>query len=109
MTPNLLPCPFCGEPASHGNGFSPCESIVYAWCSNNDCQLHLIDHYGFTPETWNTRAKAAPTEPQSDAVIVPRELLDRFPEINMANFGADEVNLLNDWGIEVSLLGGDHE
>ena len=78
MTPNLLPCPFCGEPASHGNGFSPCESIVYAWCSNNDCQLHLIDHYGFTPETWNTRAKAAPTEPQSDAVIVPRELLEHW-------------------------------
>ena len=42
-----------------------------------------------------------------DAVKVPRELLDRFPEINMANFGADEVELLNDWGIEVYLLGGD--
>ena len=50
---------------------------------------------------------AAPQPVSDDAVIVPRELLDRFPEINMANFGADEVNLLNDWGIEVSLLGGD--
>ena len=56
---------------------------------------------------WNTRAKSATAQPQSDSVIVPRELLDRFPEINMANFGADEVELLNDWGIEVYLLGGD--
>ena len=56
-----------------------------------------------------TKLYAAPAQPQSDGVIVPRQLLDRFPEINMSNFGADEVELLNDWGIEVSMLGGDHE
>lgn len=51
----LKPCPFCGSEARSDNGFSPAESIVYAWCSNNECALHLIDDCGFTPETWNTR------------------------------------------------------
>jgi hypothetical protein len=60
----LRPCPFCGSEAQSDNGFAPCESITYAWCSNRDCPLHPIDTFGFTPESWNTRA--ALEAPQQD-------------------------------------------
>jgi hypothetical protein len=36
-----------------------------------------------------------------DYVLVPRELIDRFPEINMANYNDDDVGALNAWGIEI--------
>lgn len=35
--------------------------------------------------------------------LVPIELLDRFPEINLSNYGPDDVEALNAWGIEVAL------
>lgn len=35
--------------------------------------------------------------------LVPVELLDRFPEINPSNYGPDDVEALNAWGIEVAL------
>lgn len=55
----LLDCPFCGSPAKSGDGFAPVESIVYAYCSNNQCLLHSID-VGFTPEEWNNRPNHRP-------------------------------------------------
>jgi len=36
-----------------------------------------------------------------DYVMVPREIVDRFPEINLANYDDDEVRDLNNWGIEI--------
>jgi hypothetical protein len=55
MTDDLKPCPFCGSAAKSDNGFLPCESVTYAWCSNQDCSLCTIE-FGFTVEQWNTRA-----------------------------------------------------
>lgn len=55
MSEELKPCPFCGAPAMADNGFAPAESIIYAFCSNNDCRLHSVD-VGLSPEEWNQRA-----------------------------------------------------
>lgn len=35
--------------------------------------------------------------------LVPRELLDKFPELNTSNYGHDDVDELNAWGIELVL------
>ncbi len=35
--------------------------------------------------------------------LVPVEILDRFPELNMSNYGPDDVDALNAWGIELVL------
>lgn len=55
---SLLGCPFCGSPAQSDNGFLPCESLTYVWCSNDECYLSPIgrDERLFDPEWWNTRA-----------------------------------------------------
>ena len=34
---------------------------------------------------------------------VPTEILDRFPELNMSNYGHDDVAELNAWGVELVL------
>ena len=64
----LLSCPFCGSPAKSDNGFSPAESITYAWCSNTECQLHSVD-VGMTPADWNQRALPK-VDPQPPTVSV---------------------------------------
>ena len=64
----LLSCPFCGSPAKSDNGFSPAESITYAWCSNTECQLHSVD-VGMTPADWNRRALPN-VDPQPPTVSV---------------------------------------
>ena len=61
-------CPFCGSPAKSDNGFSPAESITYAWCSNTECQLHSVD-VGMTPADWNQRALPK-VDPQPPTVSV---------------------------------------
>lgn len=48
-------------------------------------------------------SRTPPAQVPDGFVLVPRELLDRFPEINLANYGQDEVDALNAWGIEVVL------
>lgn len=50
------------------SGFAPAESIIYAFCSNNDCQLHSVD-VGMTPEEWNQRALPA-INPEPPTVAV---------------------------------------
>lgn len=35
--------------------------------------------------------------------VVPREILDRFPEINLSNYGHYEACRLNEWGVELVL------
>ena len=34
-------------------------------------------------------------------VMVPREIVDRFPEINPSNYGHDDACHLNSWGVEL--------
>lgn len=43
------------------------------------------------------------TDQATPGRIVPKELLERFPEINPSNFDASDVDALNAWGIEVVL------
>lgn len=62
----LKPCPFCGSSAKSDNGFSPCESVTYAWCSNQDCSLCTIE-FGFTVDEWQAR-KSPPSEQADEAV-----------------------------------------
>ena len=54
----MLPCPFCGSIPVVESGFSPMESIHYAWCSNEDCELSPVgrDERLFSIDWWNTRA-----------------------------------------------------
>jgi hypothetical protein len=59
-TVKLKPCPFCGSSAKSDNGFSPCESVTYAWCSNQDCSLCTIE-FGFTVDEWQAR-KSTPSK-----------------------------------------------
>lgn len=72
MNTELKPCPFCGSHAESANGFSPCESITFAWCSNPDCRLNDVD-IGITPEEWNQRVQpvsAGPTDAQIKAIFI---------------------------------------
>ena len=68
MSDELKPCPFCGSPAMADSGFAPAESIIYAFCSNNDCRLHSVD-VGLSPEEWNQRALPA-INPQPPTVAI---------------------------------------
>jgi hypothetical protein len=61
---SLLPCPFCGQPGRSDSGFGLCESINYAWCTNQDCFLSDGVDMGVTLENWNTpRAPAGDRQP----------------------------------------------
>lgn len=53
---SLLPCAFCGDPGRADNGFGLCESIYYAWCTNQECFMSDGVDMGVTPEAWNKRA-----------------------------------------------------
>lgn len=55
---NLKPCPFCGAKAKSDTGFLPCESVIYVWCSNEDCALSPIGRNEklFSVDFWNTRS-----------------------------------------------------
>ena len=47
---------------------------------------------------WKTAMKAAVPEGYS---LVSDELLSEFPELNQSNYGQDEIDALNQWGIDV--------
>jgi hypothetical protein len=47
--------------------------------------------------------KAAGAGVPAGWVMVPKEILDRFPEINPSNYDHDDACALNDWGVEVVL------
>lgn len=40
---------------------------------------------------------------RDDMSLVPRDLLDKFPELNTSNYDHDDVDELNAWGIELVL------
>lgn len=52
---SLLPCAFCGDPGRTDNGFGLCESIYYAWCTNQECFMSDGVDMGVTSEVWNKR------------------------------------------------------
>ena len=61
----LKPCPFCGSAATEPqDGFSPLQSILYVWCSNEECGCSSIGRWErmFTIEEWNRRVATAPAE-----------------------------------------------
>lgn len=49
----------------------------------------------------NTNTPAAPQDERATHQLVPTEIVDRFPEINMSNYNGDDVEALNEWGIEL--------
>ena len=53
---------------------------------------------------WNRRAALA-AQPGSvgDMVMVPAEIVNRFPEINPSNYDHDDACALNAWGVELVL------
>lgn len=83
-TIELLPCPFCGAPAKTDNGFSPCESVDYVWCSNTECGCSPSGRGErmFTVEEWNRRELAAiKSQPEP---VEPKE----FPHVPAAYINA---------------------
>jgi hypothetical protein len=93
----LLPCPFCGSDAKSDNGFSPCESITYAWCGNQDCSLCTIE-FGFTVEEWNHRAAskagAALSEAAPDlfeALMAYHKAYDENPHLGPRGSAVDQA------------------
>ena len=73
MTPDLLPCPFCGgQPTS-----AAFPGNRNTWCSNQPRDCHNTAMY--SREQWNTRAKSAPAEvAQGEAVGIPVAAQARF-------------------------------
>ena len=61
------------------------------------------DEYVREPYRKNARAALAAIEAQGYRVV-PADLIDKFPEINMSNYDEDDVSVLNQWGIEVVTL-----
>ena len=51
----------------------------------------------------NARAALSAIEAQGFRVV-PADLIDKFPEINISNYDEDGVSALNQWGIEVVTL-----
>ncbi len=43
----------------------------------------------------------AQAAPEGDFYLVPREVIDQFPEININNYDHDDACALNAWGCEV--------
>ena len=53
-------------------------------------------------QAWKLAWQAARTVPEG-FVMVPVEMLDRFPELNEFNYSHDDVCELNAWGIDLVL------
>ena len=68
------------------------KSAIAAELAHRDM---LIDK--LTEELQAAKAQAVP----DGYTLISTEILDRFPEINLSNYGPDEVDALNAWGIEV--------
>lgn len=100
----LLPCPFCGDDEIMDFQAHLENRVQCAMCNVSTDTFPSCEE---SHAAWNTRTKAAPTEPQSDSVIVPRELLDSLMTVIDSNgYAADEVEVVDELR---ALLGGDHE
>ncbi len=59
---------------------------------------------GIPKEYWIDSARAALAAIEaSGLVMVPKELVIRMPELNLNNYGSDDVEILNDWAIALVL------
>lgn len=65
----------------------------------SDCMLQARDALALPSEA----AAVATQEPQAagDFYLVPREIIDQFPEINVNNYDHDDACALNAWGCQV--------
>lgn len=90
MTSELKRCPFCGSEAKSDNGFLPCESVEYAWCSNQNCSLCTIE-FGFTVEEWNQRAIHSNTDEVLDALIAYHKAYDENPHLGPRGSAIDQA------------------
>lgn len=70
-----------------------------------DALLEKIDYQGIFAEDDELYllVKNAPTIQREGWVSVPKELIDKFPELNEYNYTDDNVKELNAWGIELVL------
>lgn len=99
MNNELLPCPFCGDDEIMDFQAHLENRVQCAMCNVSTDTFPSCEE---SHAAWNTRTKAAPTEPQSDSVIVPRGLLERvINKMNIVWQKTDEVTELR------ALLGGD--
>ena len=58
----------------------------------------------FGPIAWAKFVEAALLAPQAEGwVMVPAEIVNRFPEINPSNYDHGDACALNDWGVELVL------
>lgn len=96
----LSACPFCGGAAAR-HDIEAREDVDNAGASYIECskcgattQLHF-DRKENLVDSWNRRP------PGNDYYLVPREIVDRFPEINPVNYDHDDACALNAWGVEV--------
>lgn len=98
-TEELLPCPFCGAQAQRSNGFSPLESIDYAWCTNDDCFMEgqLIDI-----ERWNKRAVYPILLAQRERLV---SALKPFAALNISHIDrhADDTIIFDLNGAKITL------
>jgi hypothetical protein len=97
----LKPCPFCGSEAKLRY-----ETLLGGWlagCSSGNCAAsgRLSGAKEKTIAFWNCRQQDKVKSAQDGYTLISTELIDKFPEINMSNYGQDEVDALNSWGIEV--------
>lgn len=65
----------------------PDDSALKAWLESYE-YAELAEKRDAIPEGW---------------VLVPKEILDRFPEINPSNYDHEDACNLNEWGIELVL------
>jgi len=72
MTHNLLPCPFCGDDEIMDFQAHLENRVQCAMCNVSTDTFPSCEE---SHAAWNTRTKAAPTEPQSDVHPLCRERL----------------------------------
>lgn len=69
-------------------------------------ETHAIELRAYEATVQNLEQRIRELEAERDGMaLVPRELLDKFPELNTSNYGPDDVDELNAWGIELVLAG----
>ena len=65
---------------------------------------HAIELRAYEATVANLERRILQLEAEREGMaLVPRELLDKFPELNTSNYGPDDVDELNAWGIELVL------
>ena len=100
----------CGWEKNSGEGaFEFVQRKCYSQGWQDGRREALGDVHRDLPEAAATK----PTKPEQQAggvpagfVLVPAEIVDRFPEINPSNYDHDDACALNAWGVELVLAAG---